>query len=138
MNYKKLFKEIFIYYIIKRMNLKTLFINYIKLRSKLDKAKIYKITDNSNGNAYIGSTCRSLKERLSEHKGHCKRYLKGLYNNTRSFVIIKNDDYKLELIETCNIKTKQELLQRERYFIENNECINKNIPGRTDKEYNEA
>ena len=55
--------------------------------------------------------------------------------NVKSFDIIKNNDYKIELIETCNIKTKQELFARERYYIENNDCINKNIPGRTLKQY---
>ena len=114
------------------MNIKNLFINYIKLRDKLNKAKI---TDNSNQNVYIGSTCKTLKERLSQHKSNYKSYLNGLYHNVTSFDIIKNNDYKIESIENCNIKTKQELFARERYFIENNECINKIIPGRTDKEY---
>ena len=49
-------------------------------------------------------------------------------------VIIKNNNYKLELLENCEIKTKQELLERERYFIENSECVNKEIPGRTKNE----
>ena len=56
------------------MNLKTLFINYIKLRIKLNKAKIYKIIDNTNQNVYIGSTCGSLKDRLSRHKGNYKGF----------------------------------------------------------------
>ena len=117
------------------MNLKNLFVKYIKLREKLDNAKIYKIVDNTNDNIYIGSTCKTLKTRLSKHKCGYKRFLKGLYNNVKSFDIIKNNNYKIELLEDCNIKTKQELLARERFFIENNDCLNNNIPGRTDKEY---
>ena len=117
------------------MNLKTLFINYIKLKRKLDKAKIYKLIDNTNQNVYIGSTCIPLKYRLSQHKSDYNRFLKGIHNNVKSFEIIKNDDYKIELIEICNIKTKQELLQRERYFIENSSCLNKTIPGRSRREY---
>ena len=116
------------------MNLKTLFVKYIKLRNKLNNAKIYKIVDNINDNVYIGSTCYSLKTRLSVHKSAYKRFLNGLGGNTKSFDVLKNNDYKIELIENCNIKTKQELLARERFFIKNNECLNKNIPGRTDKE----
>ena len=116
------------------MNLKTLFVKYIKLREKLDNAKIYKIVDNINDNVYIGSTCYSLKTRLSVHKSAYKRFLNGLGGNTKSFDVLKNNDYKIELIENCNIKTKQELLARERFYIKNNECLNKNIPGRTDKE----
>ena len=114
------------------MNLKTLFINYIKLRIKLSKAKIYKIIDNTNDNIYIGSTCRTLKYRLTEHKSAYKRFLKGLHGNTKSFDIIKNGDCKIELLENCDIKTKQELLARERFYIQNNDSLNKNIPGRYD------
>ena len=117
------------------MNLKTLFVKYIKLRIKLSKAKIYKIIDNTNDNIYIGSTCCSLKTRLSKHKSNYKRFLNGLYHNVKSFNILKNDDYKIELLENCDIKTKDELLARERFYIENNDCLNKVVPGRTDKEY---
>ena len=119
------------------MNIENIFVNYIKLREKLNQAKIYKIIDNTNGNEYIGSTCQSLKRRLSTHKSGYKRFLNGLGYNVKSFDIIKNNDYKIELIENCDIKTKQELISKERFFIENNECINKVIPGRTDKEYKE-
>ena len=117
------------------IGIENIFVKYIKLREKLDNGKIYKITDNTNDNIYIGSTCKTLEERLSRHKYDYKSFLKGLYNNTRSFDIIKNNDYKIDLLENCQIKTKQELLARERYYIENNDCLNKNIPGRTEKEY---
>ena len=117
------------------MNLKTLFVKYIKLRNKLNNAKIYKIVDNTNDNIYIGSTCKTLKTRLSVHKYDYKRFLKGIFNNIKSFDILKNNDYKIELLEDCEIKTKQELLARERFYIDDNECLNKNIPGRTDKQY---
>ena len=112
-------------------------IENINLKNKLDTAKIYKIVDNSNDNIYIGSTCDSLAQRLSEHKYDYKRYLKGIFHNITSFEIIKNNDYKIELLEDCNIKTKQGLIERERYYVENNVCVNKYIPGRTQKEYND-
>ena len=117
------------------MKIETLFVKYIKLRNKLDNGKIYKIVDNTNDNVYIGSTCKTLKYRLSKHECDYKRFLKGIFNNVTSFDILKNNDYKIELLENCNIKTKDELLVRERYFIENNECLNKCIPGRTVKQY---
>ena len=40
-----------------------------------------------------------------------------------------NGDYKIELIEETDDKL------RERYWIENTDCINKVIPGRTTEEY---
>ena len=115
--------------------IESLFVRYIKLREKLNNAKIYQIKDNSNNKVYIGSTCDSLNHRLSLHKSHYKRFLKGLCNNIKSFEIIKNNDFKIELLEKCQITTKEELLERERYYIQNNECLNKYIPGRTDKQY---
>jgi len=39
------------------------------------------------------------------------------------------------LIEDFSCKRSEELHARERYWIENTECVNKNIPTRTDKEY---
>ena len=120
------------------MELKNIFVKYIKLREKLDKGKIYKIIDNTNDNLYIGSTCCSLKRRLSVHKSHYKMFLKGLCGNVTSFDIIKNNDFEMIKIEDCNIKTKDELKARERYYIENNECLNKVIPGRSRKEYRVA
>jgi hypothetical protein len=120
------------------MDLKALFIKYVKHREKLNKGKIYKIEDNSNGNIYIGSTCKTLKERLSKHKSNYKRYLNGFGSNVRSYDIIKNNNFTIKLLEKCNIKTKQELYQRERYYVENNDCLNKQIPGRTEKEYKKA
>ena len=117
------------------MKIENLFVKYIKLRNKLNNAKIYKITDNTNNNKYIGSTCKTLNQRLSVHKCDYKRFLKGLFHNIKSFDILKNGDYKIELLENCNIKTKQELLERERFYIENNECLNKCIPCRTHKQY---
>ena len=120
------------------MELKKLFVKYIKLREKLDNGKIYKIIDNTNNNVYIGSTCKTLKNRLSHHKSNYKQFLKGLYGYNTSYNLIKNNDYKIELLEACNIKTKQELFEREKYYIQNNECINKVVPGRNKKEYREA
>jgi len=86
--------------------------------------KIYKLIDNTNGNVYIGSTCKLLKERL---KGHRDKYTQNKKGNS-SFDIIKNNDYKIELLEYFPCKSKQELLRKEREYIENNKCLNKLRP----------
>ena len=86
--------------------------------------KIYKIIDNTNGNVYIGKTEQKyLCERLSSHK-----YDQKTGKRVSSGKIIKNGDYKIELIEETHDKS------RERYWIINTECVNKIIPGRTIKE----
>jgi hypothetical protein len=55
-----------------------------------------------------------------------------------SYKIIEGDNYNIILVENFNCENKEQLRARERYYIENNECINKNIPSRTIKEYKEA
>jgi len=88
------------------------------------KYKIYKLIDNTNGNIYIGQTKRKLYLRLDDHK---QDYKKGYQGASKK--IIANGNYKIELIEETDDKT------RERYWVENTECINIRIPGRTIKEY---
>ncbi len=102
---------------------------------KLKVGKIYKLIDNTNENIYIGSTTRTLNQRLSKHKSDYNRFLNSKGRNVTSYNIIKNNDYRIELIKYVIYKDKKELFQRERYYIENNNCINKNIPLRTHKEY---
>jgi hypothetical protein len=103
------------------------------------KGKIYKIVDNTTGNIYIGSTTKELNERLSGHYYDYKKCLAGKETGyVTSFEILKNGDYYIELIEDCPSHNRSELEERERYYIENNKCVNKTIPGRTDREYCEA
>ena len=54
-----------------------------------------------------------------------------------SFDILQNNDYDIILLEDCPCENKDQLSARERYYIESLNCINKIIPGRTDKEYYE-
>jgi len=44
----------------------------------------------------------------------------------------------ITLVEKYRCETKDELHARERYYIENNKCVNKVIPTRTTKEYNDS
>jgi hypothetical protein len=100
--------------------------------------KIYKIVDNTNGNVYIGSTCEpTLAHRLAKHRGHYREYLKGGNRYITSFKILENNDYSIVLLEEFPCETKDQLLARERFYIENNGCINKKIPTRTQKEWRE-
>jgi hypothetical protein len=100
------------------------------------EGKIYKIVCNITGKIYVGSTCKSrLCQRLSEHVQSYKRFIEGRDVNVRSSEIIANDDYDIILLENCPCDNKDELRQRERYFIELLDCVNKNIPNRTKKEY---
>ena len=100
--------------------------------------KIYKIVDNTNGNIYIGSTCKKLCQRIGLHRNHYKEYLKNNSSYMTSFEIIKNGQYDIILLENVPCDTKEQLHARERYYIESHDCLNKYIPTRTGKEYREA
>ena len=102
--------------------------------------RIYKLINLNNDDIYIGSTIQTIERRLIQHKSECKRYYDE-NNNSKiayisSFDIIKDGNYIIELIEEVEFDNRTELLIKERYYIENNKCINKSIPGRTREEYN--
>tara|TARA_R110000824_G_scaffold243023_1_gene431667 strand:- start:183 stop:665 length:483 start_codon:yes stop_codon:yes gene_type:complete len=87
---------------------------------KYQRGKIYKIIDNTNGDIYIGSTIQSLANRKSQHKVDTA---KGT-NKCVSKSIINNGNYDFILIENYPCESRGELLKRERYYIDNTECIN--------------
>jgi hypothetical protein len=101
------------------------------------KSKIYKIVCNITGLVYIGSTTQTLSQRLQDHKVDYKRYLNKKFSCVTSFKIIENNNYEIILIEDCPCERKEQLLSRERFWIENTECVNLKIPSRTQKEYRE-
>lgn len=95
------------------------------------QGKIYKIVCNITNEIYFGSTKEKyLSRRLSRHIDAIKedRYM-------TSSEIIKRGNYYINLVETYPCKSKYELESRERYYIENFDCINKIVPTRTLKEY---
>jgi hypothetical protein len=103
-----------------------------------DRGKIYKIICNISGKIYIGSTTEpTLSRRLAGHKGHYNYYLKGKYHYITSFEVLKNGNYYIELICNAACTSKDELNAIEGKYIRELKCVNKFIPGRTKKEYQE-
>jgi len=90
--------------------------------------KIYKLV--GGGITYYGSTCDELHKRLYYHKAKSNKCKSKLLFDT-------GDKVEIILVERYPCNDKSELHQRERYYIENNECANRYIPCRTDKEYRE-
>jgi len=98
--------------------------------------KIYKIT--AGELTYIGSTCEpTLARRLAGHVSGYKHWKAGTYRFISSFPLIETSKYEITLIELFPCGSKDELTARERFHIESNVCVNKYIPGRTNKEYQE-
>ena len=92
------------------------------------KGKVYKISCNITGLTYYGSTTQPLSVRMGGHK----RMM-----NCSSKQIIMGGNYDYSLVEDCPCENKEQLHRRERFYIENNECVNKKIPCRTSKEHYE-
>ena len=104
------------------------------------KGKIYKIVCNTTGLKYIGSTCETkLCRRLAKHRGNYNDWVKknDYANYMTSFEILKNNDYEIILIKDYPCETKEQLLKKERYYIQKYKCVNKNIPITTKEEKKE-
>ncbi len=100
---------------------------------------VYKLVSPS-GKIYIGSTKKTLAHRLGGHRTDYKRFLKGERGFVSSFVLFKeSSNIKIELLEELKECSKIDLLLTERKHTQENICVNRVQPVRTDeekKEYN--
>jgi len=93
-------------------------------------AKIYMIKSPENDKVYIGSTTYTLRQRLQSHYKDLRR---NKYCTAQDLLMTGN--YEMLLIEKYPCDNSRELKERERFFIENFNTINKVIPLQTQKEY---
>jgi hypothetical protein len=92
--------------------------------------KIYKIV--GNGNVYIGSTCQLLDVRLRQHNYNYKCWLNGKkVSILTSHKCVVDPNHFIELLELCQCSSKVELHNCERKWIDQLDCVNKNIPAKT-------
>ena len=96
--------------------------------NKFNNSKVYKIVCRLTGLIYIGSTTKTLDQRLSKHKSDYQCYLTGTSHYITSFEIIKNDNYYIKKIKSYNFENHNDLLKKERYWNEKYICVNKNRP----------
>ena len=89
--------------------------------------KIYKIVSQSEGIMYVGSTTSSLCQRMAGHRGSYKKYRKDGKGYMSSFKVLEHADAKIVLIEAYPCNNKEELTAREEHYVENLDCVNKNI-----------
>jgi len=99
---------------------------------------IYKIWSVSNPEmVYYGSTQQQVCSRMNDHKRDYNKWKKT--NNRRfftsSFLIIDMGEYEYATLESFEFEEKFELRNRERFYIENNTCVNLRVPNRTNKEW---
>jgi len=89
-------------------------------------AIIYCIED-INDLKYVGSTKTTLKHRLSQHKTN--KYTNHTGCRSKELNLYYCIIYELETCEEINKK------ERERYWYEKIDCVNKQVPNRDKKEY---
>jgi hypothetical protein len=108
------------------------------LINKYSNGKIYKVIDISYTKCYYGSTTQELSSRMTAHRRDYKRFKLKDYKYLTVFEIFDEfgiTNCKIELVEMFPSVNKSELEAREGFYIKNNECVNKVIPGRTVAEY---
>ena len=93
------------------------------------EGKIYKIVCHETGEEYYGSCVCPLWKRKTVHKDKS--------NNCTSKKIVERGNWDIVLVEDFPSETKYELRRRERYYIQNNPCINLYLPAPTLEERKE-
>ena len=108
------------------------------------EGKIYKIKCYTTKQIYIGSTSDTLEQRLIYHECNYRGWLKKKdTQHWRSvFTVLKENNYKMKLIEDYPCSSKYELEKREGKYQVKYDCVNKNVAGHRhrsirDKEYRE-
>ena len=104
--------------------------------NKYLQSKIYKIVCNITSEVYYGSTYEpTVARRLATHISDYKKWKNGKSHFVSSFPIFERGDYSIYLVELYPCQSKDELRAREGFYQLNNECVNKCIAGRSDKQY---
>lgn len=102
--------------------------------------KIYKIWSPLGDDIYIGSTTKQyLCQRMVHHRYTYKMYLENGIKYCSSILIFEKygvDNCIIELLEAKECSSKDEQCKLEGKYIRELGCVNKNIAGRTKKEYN--
>jgi hypothetical protein len=106
-------------------------------RGDYSKGMIYSLRSYANDDVYVGSTTQTLSQRMSKHRSSYKSRLLGIGVNRASFAVLKFPGAYIELVEAFPCANKAELERREGEFIRQMHCVNTNVAGRTQKEYND-
>ena len=98
------------------------------------KAKIYKIWNNTNDKLYIGSSCSTLGNRMAKHRYNARNSTENslLYDEMRRLGI---DNFFIELMEETPCENIEQLRAIEGKYIRKYGTLNKIIAGRTNKEW---
>jgi hypothetical protein len=82
--------------------------------------RIFRLVCNKSGLQFFGSTCSPLSAKLSQMKSQFKKNRLSLANK-----ILEGADYCIVLCEDYPSLSRENLLSRLRWYIENHDCLNK-------------
>lgn len=105
--------------------------------NKYSNGKIYKVVDNAYTKCYIGSTIEPLCKRMAKHRRDYNLYKQGkklFYTIYSLFDEYGTENCKIELLEAYPCNNIEELHKHEGEHIKYNDCLNKRVEGRTDKD----
>lgn len=104
-----------------------------------EQHKIYKLYDH-RGQVYYGATRqRSLQSRLSQHRCDAKREKSTSHMLFQPTCDGDESTVRIEEVERLPVGTCEAGVRaRERYWVENHPCVNKQIPGRSQRESSQA
>lgn len=101
------------------------------------QGKIYKLVNDMDDEIYVGSTCLPLHKRLYDHKKAAKH--KPHINVYQHLNSVGFEVVSIVLIESFSCNSKDELLKRERHWIDElKPSLNKVLPYRTKAEYRQV
>lgn len=112
-------------------------LRHINIIMDYSQGKIYKIVCDELEECYVGSTRKTLEERLKNHYGCYKHWLITDTQYYTSFDILQYDSARIELVESYPCASKKDLLRREKYWILLLNTVNKKLPSHTKAEYRE-
>ena len=107
-------------------------------KNKYHNTKIYKITDNTHNEQYMGSTVDTLSSRMSSHRSNYKRWKRGEAKFYTLFLLFDKygvENCKIYLVEHFPCENIDEKAAREGYWIKTEDCINKKVEGRSAQEH---
>ena len=93
---------------------------------------IYALRNRTSNDVYYGSTKRRLLcLRKGDHHSSYNKWVAGEFHYISSFEVIKCPTAYIEL---CEEVSEEQMKERERWWVENNQCVNIRRPVRTAEE----
>ena len=81
-------------------------------------SKIYSIKSEQAQKYYIGATTKRLCQRMAQHKQNYNKFIQKLIDYDSSFDILQFSDAQIQLLESCELKNKDELNAKLNTYLE--------------------